>query len=145
LKAFLLYRNRDFDLERAPPPNESDLCRDLALDTLFQAIAAKDELVFEVARKAILAATSNDVATIQYRQDALKDYLCNPEVVRQLYNLTGETFLRLRKLWPRYRKKPSGMLDDAVSRMEIFIEMLKQIRSLADRRARLIPLTQDDL
>jgi hypothetical protein len=135
MKAFLLDRNRDFDLERAPPPNESDLCRDLALDTLLRAMAANDELIFEVAKKAVLAATSNDVATIRHRQDALKDCLSNPDVVRQLYNLTGETFLRLRKLWPRYRKEPSGLLNDSVSRMQIFIDALKQIRSLADQRA----------
>ena len=135
MKAFLLHWNRDFDLQRAPPPNETDLCRDLALDTLFQAMAAKDELVFEVAKKAILAATSNDVATIRYRQDALKDCLRNPEVVRRFYGLAGEAFLRLKKVWQRFREYPSGLLDNSVSRMQIFIDVLKQIRSLADQRA----------
>jgi hypothetical protein len=46
MKAFLLHRDRDFDLERPLPPNESDLCRDLELNTLFQAMAANDELIF---------------------------------------------------------------------------------------------------
>ncbi len=135
MKAFLLHRNRDFDLERALPANESDLCRDLELDTLFQAIAANDELVFDVAKKAILAATTNDIATIRYRQDALKDCLSNPDVVRQLYGLTGEAFLRLKKLWPRYREYPTGLLDDSVSRMQILMDVLKRIRSLADQAA----------
>ena len=75
MKAFLMHRDRDFDLKRPLPANEGDLCRDLELDTLFQAMAANDELVLDVAKKAILVATSNDVATIKYRQDALKDCL----------------------------------------------------------------------
>ena len=68
MKAFLLHRDRDFDLKRAPPPNEDDLLRDLELDTLLRAMAVKDELVLNVAKAALMAATSNDVATIEYRQ-----------------------------------------------------------------------------
>ena len=135
MKAFLLHRDRDFDLERPLPANEGDLCRDLELDTLFQAMAANDELVFDVAKKAILAAPSNDIVTIKYRQDALKDCLSNPDVVRQLYGLAGEVFLRLKKVWPRYREYPTGLLDDSVSRMQILMEALKQVRGLADQRS----------
>jgi MutS domain V len=135
MKAFLMHRDRDFDLERAPPANEVDLCRDVELDTLFEAMAANDELVREVAKKAILTATSNDVATISYRQQALKDSLSNPDVVRELYGLTCETFVRLRKLWPRYREYPSGLLDDSVSRMQVLMDALKQVRALADQHS----------
>ena len=69
MKAYLMHRDRDFDVNRALPPNESDLCQDLELTTLFSAMAVKDELVLDVAKKAILGATSNDVATIRYRQE----------------------------------------------------------------------------
>ena len=97
MKAFLLHRDRDFDLKRGPPPNEDDLIRDLELDTLLRAMANKDELVFNVAKAALMAATSNDVATIEYRQAVLKDCLRNPKIVRQLYALTEEAF-------PAYKK-----------------------------------------
>ena len=135
MKAFLMHRGLDFNLDGAPPENESDLCRDLALDTLFQAMGGKDQLICDVAKKAILGATSNDIETIEYRQAALKDCLSNPDVVRQLYGLTAEAFLRLKKVWPRFREYPSGLLDDSVSRMQVFIDVLKQIRALVDRRA----------
>ena len=128
MKAFLLHRDRDFDLERPLPANESDLCRDLELDTLFETMAANDALVFDVAKKAILAAPSNDIATIKYRQDALKDCLSNPDAVRQLYGLAGEAFLRLKKVWPRFREYPTGLLDNSVSRMQVLMEVLKQVR-----------------
>ncbi len=135
MKAFLLHRDGDFDLERPLPANEGDLCRDLELDTLFETMAANDPLVFDVAKKALLAATSNDVATIKYRQDALKDCLSNPDAVRQLYGLAGEAFLRLKKVWPRFREYPTGLLDDSVSRMQVLIEVLKHVRGLADRHS----------
>jgi len=135
MKAFLLHRDRDFDLERPLPANESDLSRDLALDTLFQAMAANDQLVFDVAKKAVLTSTSNGLATIKYRQHALKDCLGNPETVRQLYGLAGEAFLRQKKVWPRFREYPSGLLDNSVERMVIYVDVLKRLRAQADRRS----------
>ena len=39
MKAFLMYRGRDFDLQRATPANETILTKDLELDTLFSAMA----------------------------------------------------------------------------------------------------------
>ena len=87
MKAFLMYRDRDFDLQLPSPANEELLVKDLELDTLFVAMANKDQLVFDVSKKAVLTAAANDVAGIEYRQAALKDCLSNPDVVRQLYGL----------------------------------------------------------
>ncbi len=88
-----MYRDRDFDLERASAANENVLTNDLELDTLFTTMAAKDPLVLQVSKKAILMATANDLATIYYRQGALKDCISNADIVRQLYGLAIE-FLR---------------------------------------------------
>ena len=90
MKAFLMHRDRDFDLERASPANEAVLAKDLELDTLISVMAAKDPLVLEVAKKAILTSVFNDVAVIEYRQAALEDCLSNPEIVRELYGLAVE-------------------------------------------------------
>ncbi len=133
MKAYLMHRDRDFDVKRDLPPNESDLTRDLELPTLFAAMAVKDELVLDVATRAILGAASNDVATIRYRQEALKDCLRNPEVVRGLYGLGEELFQRQRKIWPRFREYPSGLLDNSVERMAVFVDVLKKVRGLVDR------------
>ncbi len=135
MKAFLLHRDRDFDFKRAPPPNEDDLLRDLELDTLLRAMAVKDELVLNVAKAALMAATSNDVATIEYRQAVLKDCLRNPEIVRQLYALTDEAFQHIKKIWARFREYPSSSLEDSVERMRIFTNVLKKIRNIADRHS----------
>jgi hypothetical protein len=135
MKAYLLHRDRDFDLKRAPPPNESDLSRDLELGTLLLAMAVKDELVFDVAKAALISATSNDVATIEYRQAVLKDCLSNPDVVRELYALPGNTFQLLRKVWGSYREYPSSSLGTSIARMRIYSDALKTLRGIADRHS----------
>jgi MutS domain V len=135
MKAFLMYRDRDFDLQLPSPANEELLIKDLELDTLFVAMANKDQLVFDVSKKAVLTAAANDVAAIEYRQAALKDCLGNPDVVRQLYGLAVESAQRQKKIWSFYREYPSGLLDTSVQRMAAFIDVLKLVRRLADRHA----------
>ena len=135
MKAFLMHRDRDFDLDRASPANESVLTEDLELDTLFAAMAIKDALVLQVSKKAILTAATNDLATITYRQAALKDCIRNAEMVRQLYALAVESSERQRKIWATFREYPSGLLDTSVQRMVAFVEVLKRMRSLVDRHA----------
>ncbi len=133
MKAFLMHRDRDFDFGRALPANESDHRKDLGLDTVFLAMAIKDQLVFDMAKKAILTATTNDLATVEYRQDALKDCLSNPQAIHELYGLAEEAAQRQRKVWPRFREYPTGLLDNSVERMLIYVDVLKRLRRLADR------------
>ena len=49
MKAFLMYKDHDFDLQRKFPPNEQALTQDLELNMLFNAMALDDEILFEVA------------------------------------------------------------------------------------------------
>jgi len=135
MKAFLMYRGRDFDLQRATSANETVLTKDLELDTLFSAMAGKDPFILEVTRKAILTATTNELATIEYRQAALKDCLSNSNIVRQLYGLAVESSERQRKIWSTSREYPSGLLDTSVQRMVAFVDVLKRVRTLVDRSA----------
>src|SRR5262249_1714575 len=84
MKAFLMYSDRDFDpqrilahrakeirreqgpnLERLLPWNEQALRQDLGLDILFNAMAAGDDFLFEVAKVAVLSSVT-DVDTIRY-------------------------------------------------------------------------------
>jgi len=55
VKAFLMHRDQDFHLGRELPANEADLTQDLELNTLFGAMAGRDEFLFDVARKAVLS------------------------------------------------------------------------------------------
>ena len=73
MKAFLMLRDHDFDLQGKLPPNEQALTQDLELNTVFNAMALGDKFLFEVAKKAVLSGLNNDLNTILYRQDILKD------------------------------------------------------------------------
>src|SRR6266700_6329370 len=89
MKAFFLYQDRDFDLQRKLPPHEQALTQDLELNTLFNAMALGDKFVFEVARKGVLSSVT-DLDTIRYRQHILQDCLKNASLVRQIYTIAVE-------------------------------------------------------
>lgn len=90
MKAFLLFKDRDFDLKGELPWNGEALVKDLELNPLFRAMALGDEFLFEVAKKVVLTGLNNDLHTIHYRQEILRDGLKNPSVLRELYNVAVE-------------------------------------------------------
>ena len=98
MKAFLLYKDRDFDLQRKLPWNEQALTQDLELTTLFDAMALGDKFIWNVARTAVLLSVE-DVDTIRYRQDILTDCVKNPAIVRDLYTIAVEAIEGKRKVW----------------------------------------------
>jgi hypothetical protein len=79
-----MHRDHDFDLQDALPPNEAELVHDLDLNTLFTAMANRDEFLYRVSKIAVLSGLS-DPDDIAYRQQVLVDCLAHPEVVRQIY------------------------------------------------------------
>jgi len=54
MKALLLYRDRDLDMERELPPQAEDLVQDLGLSQILQAMSEGDELMRDVAQRALL-------------------------------------------------------------------------------------------
>ena len=68
MKAYLMYRDRDFDVTREPGSHEKDLVRDLELETLFNAMAAGDAFLLAVAKRAVPASVQ-DVQAVLYRQE----------------------------------------------------------------------------
>lgn len=135
MKAFLLYKDQDFDLQRNLPSNELALTQDLELETLFTAMALDDKVLFEVARKVVLSSL-NDADSIHYRQDVLKDCLKNPGIVREMYDLAVEsiekektTFLGI------FSNYPSTILHRSVDVLQLFVGQLKRLRNIADEHA----------
>jgi hypothetical protein len=147
MKALLLHRDRDFEVERTPQrfdrtprkvpavPSQSEiaLVADLELEVLFAAMAGKDQLVYDVVRKTLLTGVRNDVDTILYRQQAVRDCLANPDVIQRMYAITNEVFQRQTKLWGFFRESPSGRLDYAVDVMKLYVDGFKRLRALADQ------------
>jgi hypothetical protein len=133
MKAHLLYRNQDIDLQRPLPWNEEALTRDLALNTLFNAMTRKDEFLFAVAKKVTLTGLDNDVETIRYRQEILQDCLKYPAVIRELYALAVEATETERKsyFWV-LNHYPDSVLRWAVELLGHLLDSIKKLREMAD-------------
>jgi hypothetical protein len=162
MKAFLMYRDRDFEPpfdpsaardgygprgaslatidERAAsygqksalPAKAADLVQDLELETLFAAMAAGDSFLLEVAKKAVLASLDEPQA-ILYRQQILADCMERAEIVREMYGITVEAIERERKIWGWMSVRyPEGTLHRSIEVLQIFLSLLKKLRNIAD-------------
>jgi hypothetical protein len=132
----LMYRFRRPNEETQLPPHQHALMQDLELHTLLEAMAGQDEFLFEVAREALLSGLRNDLGTILYRQEVLKDCLKNAAVITQMYGLTVEAVERTRRQWWSLSGTfPSSLLYDAIHMLEALVEMLRKLRMIAEEQA----------
>jgi len=132
MKAFLMYRERDFDLKRSLSDNAAEVIQDLELKTLFDTMASGDKYLFDVAARAILSGTG-DLDTILYRQNILKDSLKNPELVRGLYALAVEAIEKRKKAYWGIFDRPT--LYSLLEMLKVYVNLLKKMRSIADKYA----------
>ncbi len=136
MKAFLMYKDRDFDLQRKLPPNEQALTQDLELDTLFNAMALGDKFLLEVAKKAVLFGLHNDLDTIRYRQNILQDCLKNASIVRHIYTIAVESIESEKKQYLGFLSKyPDTLLRRSIEVLQMFVGMLKKLKHIADEHA----------
>jgi hypothetical protein len=99
-------------------------------------MAGNDRFLFDVARQALFSGLRNDVGTILYRQEIVKDCLKNRAAVREIYDLTVEALERRRKEWLGiFSRYPAGILSDAVKMLQMFMGMLRRLRDMARRQA----------
>lgn len=133
MNVLLMHPDRDFSagLEPWQAPTAQDLVRDLELNTLWRAMAGDDAFVFNVASRALMAATDNDVATIRHRQAVARDAIRHPETVRQIYLLLGETLEKQRHGFNLYGAEPSSVLHNATGALGVYVEALRQLRLVA--------------
>jgi len=135
MKVFLMFKDRDFDLESPLPQSEQSLTEDLDLITLFKAMAGDDTLLFEVAKRAVLSPLQ-DADQILYRQHILQDCLDNSAIVRKVYDLAGESIEREKKMFfSIFSRHPRGILYSSIGVMKMFVEGLKMLRAVADEHA----------
>ena len=139
MKAFLMYRDRDFDLEAAAPPNSEALVQDLELDVLFAVMAQGDTFLYEVVSKAVLQTLGNE-DEVRYRQDILRDVLANPLLVRFLHDLTIEAHEKEKKSHrSMYLRSPSSILGQSVDLLQGYVVLLKQLRGVGTYNAKRFP------
>ena len=135
MKAFLMHRDRDFDLESELPSNADALSQDLELNTLLSTMAAGDRFLFDIASRALLLSLP-DPEAIVYRQQILTDCLGQPGVIRELYALAGEALKAERTVWASIlRDSPRTILGASVAKMDLFVGFLRRLREMTDEHA----------
>jgi DNA mismatch repair ATPase MutS len=135
MKAFLMYRDRDFSLEQELPANEDALTQDLELETLLHAMAAGDQFLWDMARKAVLCSLT-DPAEITYRQAILADCLEHPDVVREMYQIALDAILgEKRVFFGLFRDSPETILYRSQQVLELFVSQLRKLRQVAGTHA----------
>jgi len=133
MKAYLMFRDRDLIPQAQLPANTLDLIHDLELNTLFHAMSQGDNFLFEISKNAILSGLS-DIDSILYRQEILKDCLKNASVVRELYQIPITAMDREQRRWLGiFSHSSSGVLSSAVSLMQMFIVLLKELKIIVDK------------
>jgi DNA mismatch repair ATPase MutS len=154
MKAYLMHRERDLDLEQPLPVNSQALEQDLELTTLFDAMARGDAYLRELVEKTVLASLT-DPEAIRYRQAVLGDCLERPELIRDLYALAVDALESKRKaqhFW--FRDSPETLLRKSLRILELLAEALKRLREVADEQGpafrsegfrRLFAMVKEDL
>jgi hypothetical protein len=135
--------NRDRERERArnsgsgtaPPTTDDVLAQDLELNTLWSAMAAGDDFLFETARLGVLSSLG-DPEAIVYRQRVLADCLEQPQIAGQIYRLAIEALESDRKggaLW--HGDQPGMILYRSVQVLKLQVDVLRRLRQIADEHA----------
>lgn len=136
MKAFLMYKDKDFEPAMKLSTCEEALIQDLELATLFNTMAGDDGFLQTVAKSGAFSGLSMDVKAIRYRQDILKDCLANPFVVTGLYDLSiraGETPRKV--VWGVFGLYPESILRRSIDILNALIPILKELRNIATVQA----------
>jgi hypothetical protein len=154
MKAFLMYRDRDFDpgqilarrerelhyrnadqaaldIRQLLPWNQAELTQDLGLEVLFNAMAARDKFLFEAAMVGVLSGVT-DPSIIVYRQRILVDCLKNEAIVRDIYHIAIEAIENEKKNHWSFVRYPSGIVRRSVDVLQMFVGVLRTLRRVAD-------------
>ena len=139
MKVRLLHPDCDLDLQPQLPWQLSALINDdLAMDFVYDAMAAGDAYLRDTAKKVIsLLVTDPDV--IIYRQQVLADCLVNRAVVQKIYDVAvAVDGLELRRkvfLGGLGSRNSELILRRSVRILELLTQSLRQVRSLSDEYA----------
>jgi hypothetical protein len=127
-----MHRDRDFRLGENLPTNTLELTQDLELQILFDAMAAEDSFLLEVAKNAVLASL-RDPEAILYRQHILADCLSSPKVIREIYSIAIEAIESEKKVWSlMWERDASSALHRSTEVIRLCVNPLRRLWRIAE-------------
>lgn len=132
MKVYLLHEGSDFPWRRDEFWNEKTLSQDLELPTIYNAMAAGDEYLYDIVSQ-VVPLSLVDVEDILYRQAVLKDCIEHEPVVRQLYDIAVEALVVEKKgFYWGLTASPTSVLHSARDLVHAFLDLLAKLRRIAD-------------
>lgn len=131
----LLYPDQDPKSEQALACNSIELTKDFELEIILSAMAREDRFILDVVRSTLLTSLL-DPSLVKFRQDVLKDCLQNPDVIREIYDMPLKAIKNKQKHWLGiFTRSPSAILSSARELLNMYIELLKELRQAADKHS----------
>lgn len=132
MNVYLMFSDRDFDMNSESPFNEESLLQDLELEMLFQEMCLGDAFLRGIVRKALVSSLK-DPERIRYRQQVLQDCLKHASVVHSLYDIAVSAIEQEKKhYFGIFMRYPISILHSSLELMRDLVGHLKQIRKIAD-------------
>jgi DNA mismatch repair ATPase MutS len=134
MKARLMFADRDFATEREPRAAEAELIQDLDLNTVWRAMAQRDEVILESVRSALLDGVAT-VEEVRYRQGVYTDCRSHREVVQEIYTLANEAISEKKKSWRGLGVNANSgepLLHASLKELEMFVGVLRRLRRLTE-------------
>ncbi|MHB1151167.1 MAG: MutS-related protein [Eubacteriales bacterium] len=133
MKAYLLFRDRNYNIKQPQMHGKDFLTSDLELKNIIAAMSKGDDVIAEVSASVLFCPLQNP-ADIKYRQDVLQDCIKNSETVRAFYSIAIETLKRESKSfsWLSTNQSLTSIFSSAANLLRIFMEMLLKLRQSAD-------------
>ncbi|VEE11067.1 Uncharacterised protein [Chryseobacterium gleum] len=132
MNPYLLYPNRDFNIGQPLVWNSDELMKDLELQVLLDTMSDGNNVIDTVVPKVLLQEDINDIPTILYRQNILKDCLANSAIIKSLFDLSLKAIESKKTSWYGiFIKHPTSLLHSSVALMEISMDFLRQFREIA--------------
>ena len=133
MKANLMFRDRDFDITATPRFGRDMLTADLELERVLAFMAQGDGVIGAACTSALFCPLQLP-EQIRYRQENLRDAFRNPDALRRLYEITVEAGNKKRSAWHWLSSRYiSATFNSAVELMKIFLDMLMELRLVADK------------
>jgi hypothetical protein len=132
VKVRLLFPDRDADRAAAPPAGADDLVADLDLEPVLRVMAPEHRLAHLPG--AVLLNPLTEPAEIVWRQHVLADVLADPELVRTLFDLSGQALDSQHSVWMFSGRTADSTLSRSVHGLTALVPFLRRLHSLAARR-----------